>query len=75
VVVLPDAQTANALLQCDAPIPSDVERTGIGMRMVGDRKLVAYWAIDTQLHVLERMPIGVLGVEKTMHCREPETGE
>ncbi|HTA65283.1 MAG TPA: hypothetical protein VK753_07255 [Xanthomonadaceae bacterium] len=75
VVVLPDPGTANAFLQCDSPIPDDAARTGVGMRLVGDRKVVAYWAIDTEHHVLERLPLGVLGVENSMHCREPETGE
>jgi hypothetical protein len=74
-VVLPDPDVANALLQCDSPEASDTSTTGIGLRLVGDRKVVAYWAIDNQRHVLERLPLGVLGVENSMHCREPETGE
>jgi uncharacterized protein YecT (DUF1311 family) len=75
VVALPDPSIANALLQCDSPESDDSAMTGIGMRLVGDRKVVAYWSIDTQANKLDRLPLGVLGVENTMRCREPETGE
>jgi hypothetical protein len=75
VVVLPGPDIANALLQCNSPIEDPSASTGIGMRLVGKKKLVAYWAIDTERSVLNRIPLDVLDVANTMKCQEPETGE
>ena len=72
VAVLPSAAQANALLQCsygDLPNMS----SGIGMRKAGVKKLVGYWEIDDGK--LVRQPLGVLGVENSVRCQEPETGD
>jgi len=75
VVVLPDPRLADALLQCNSPLQDASAMTGIGMRLSGQKKVVAYWAIDTERQVFNRVALGVLDAENSMHCQEPETGE
>ena len=48
VVVLPDPGTANVFEQCDASGSGSPD--GIAMRQLGEKKLIAYWAIDPQSH-------------------------
>ncbi len=74
VAVLPSAAQANAFLQCSYGDPPDIS-SGIGMRKAGTKKLVGYWQIDDERGKLVRQPLGVLGVEDTVRCQEPETGE
>lgn len=72
VVVLPSAAQANAFLQCSYGDPPNMS-SGIGMRKAGAKKLVGYWEIGDGK--LMRQPLGVLGVEDTVRCQEPETGD
>jgi len=72
VVVLPSAAQANAFLQCSYGDPPNIS-SGIGMRKAGVKKLVAYWEIGGGK--LTRQPLGVLGVEDSVRCQEPETGD
>ena len=74
VVVLPSAAQANAFLQCSYGDPPDIS-SGIGMRKAGVKKPVAYWEIDGTNGKLLRQPLGVLGVEDTVRCQQPESGE
>jgi uncharacterized protein len=75
VVVLPDPSVANTLLQCNSPLDDPAAMTGIGMRLVGQKKVVAYWAIDTDRQVFNRIALGVLDAQNTLRCQQPETGE
>jgi uncharacterized protein YecT (DUF1311 family) len=72
VVALPSASAANAFLSCGG---SDVPSPGIGVRFAERRSLVAYWSVDTTAGKLQRQPLGVLGADESIRCREPETGE
>lgn len=71
-VVLPPASVANAFLWCNGP---NVPSPGIGLRLAGDQALVAYWFVDTASGKLRRQPLGVLAAERSVRCREPESGE
>lgn len=74
VVVLPSPVTADTFLQCTYGDPPD-SSSGFGMRKTGVKKLVAYWEIDGDNGTLTRQPLGVLGVESTVRCQQPETGD
>jgi len=43
------------------------------MRKAGVKKLVGYWEIDDGK--LVRQPLDVLGVNNSVRCQEPETGD
>ncbi|HEY2345621.1 MAG TPA: hypothetical protein VGH80_07030 [Xanthomonadaceae bacterium] len=68
VVVLPDPGTANVFEQCEASGSGSPD--SIAMRQIGERKLVAYWTVDTLKHVLvrRRPPES----REKLHCREPD---
>jgi uncharacterized protein len=72
VVTLPSSTVANTFLSCSI---SDLPSYGIGMRLSGQSKVVAYWEINAQEGKLLRQPLGVLGAEKSIRCNFPETGE
>jgi uncharacterized protein len=75
VVVLPDPRVADSLLQCNSPLQDASAMTGIGVRLSGQKKVVAYWAINTEKQVFDRIALGVLDAENSMRCQQPETGE
>ena len=74
VAVMPPATQANAFLQCSYGDPPNMS-SGIGMRKAGVKALVGYWEIDDAHGKLIRQPLGVLGVEASVRCQEPETGD
>ena len=71
---MPPATQANAFLQCSYGDPPNMS-SGIGMRKAGVKTLVGYWEIDDTHGKLIRQPLGVLGVEASVRCQEPETGD
>ena len=74
VAILPSAAQANAFLQCSFGDPPNIS-SGIGLRKAGVKKLVGYWEIDGERGKLVRQPLGVLGVENSVRCQEPESGD
>lgn len=71
-VALPPAAVANAFLSCGG---ADVPSPGVGLRLAGNPALVAYWFVDITSGKFQRQPLGVLAAERSVHCREPESGE
>lgn len=73
-VVLPSAKESNAFLQCQTHSDT-LESTGFGMRRTGQKEPAGYWSVETDPSGkprLNRVPLGVLGMEKDVLCREPE---
>ena len=72
VVTLPTSATGDRFLQCsniDPPI------SGFGVRDGATHKLVAFWEVESERHKLSRVPMGVLAIEGSVRCQQPETGE
>jgi len=78
VVALPPRLQAGPLLQCVVPSTDGSAAPlsyGIGLRPRGQKALLAYWEVDIADGVLRRQPLGVLGWNETIRCRQPEFGD
>jgi uncharacterized protein YecT (DUF1311 family) len=72
VVTLPASAVGDRFLQCSV---SDPALTGFGIRNPQTHGLDAFWSVDPATHKIERVPMGVLGIEKSVKCQQPETAE
>ena len=72
VVALPASAAGDRFLQCSV---SDPALSGFGIRNPAAHGLDGFWSIDAGTHKIERVAMGVLGIEKTVKCRQPESGE
>ena len=72
VTTLPASAIGDRFLQCSAPDP--VLR-GFGVRNGTTHSLDGFWSVDPDTHKIERVATRVLGIEKTVKCRQPESGE
>ncbi len=72
VVALPQSAVGDRFLQCSANEPA---MTGFGVRNPGTHGLDGFWSVDPDGHKLQRIAMGVLGIEKSVKCQQPESGE
>ncbi len=72
VVVLPAATVGDRFLQCSN---DDPPLSGFGVRNLKTHGLDAFWSVHSENHKIERVALGVLAIEKSVKCRQPETGE
>jgi uncharacterized protein YecT (DUF1311 family) len=72
VVALPASAVGDRFLQCSATDPAV---TGFGVRNAQTHGLDGFWSVDANTHKIERVAMSVLGIEKSVKCRQPETGE
>jgi hypothetical protein len=69
---LPASASAGTFLECSS---ADPPLTGFGVRNVKTHGLDAFWSINAETRRIERVPMGVLGIDKAVRCRQPESGE
>ncbi|MGA8025505.1 MAG: hypothetical protein WB992_00040 [Bryobacteraceae bacterium] len=72
VVALPASAIGGRFLQCSN---IDPQISGFGVRNGATQKLDAFWEVSAKQHILIRVPLGVLAIENSVRCRQPETGE
>ena len=72
VVALPASAVPDRFLQCSN---IDPQISGFGVRNGTTHKLDAFWEVSAEQHKLIRVAMGVLAIEKSVRCRQPETGE
>jgi uncharacterized protein len=72
VTTLPASAASDRFLQCSSPDPA---LNGFGVRNATTHSLDGFWSVDPDTHKIERVAMGVLGIEKAVKCRQPETGE
>jgi uncharacterized protein YecT (DUF1311 family) len=72
VVALPATAVGDRFLQCSVIDPA---MTGFGVRNAQTHGLDGFWAVDGDTHKIERVAMGVLGIEKAVKCQQPESGE
>ena len=72
VVALPASAVGDRFLQCSVADPA---LSGFGVRNLKTHELDGFWSVDPESSKIERVPMGVLGIEKAVKCRQPETGE
>lgn len=72
VVALPASASGDRFLQCSN---NDPQLRGFGVRNAKTHALDAFWSVDGETHQIQRVAIGVLAIEKTVKCQQPETGE
>jgi hypothetical protein len=71
-VALPAAAIGARFLQCSV---TDPMLNGFGVRNAQTHGLDAFWSVDPDTHKFNRVPMTVLGIEKSVKCQQPETGE
>lgn len=71
-VALPASTLGDRFLQCSV---EDPRLYGFGVRNAKTHGLDAFWSVDSETHKIERVAMGVLGIEKAVRCQQPETGE
>jgi hypothetical protein len=72
VVALPASAVGDRFLQCSVEDPA---LSGFGVRNLTTHGLDGFWSVDAESHKIARVAMGVLGIEKAVKCRQPETGE
>jgi len=72
VVTLPGTAIGDRFLQCSNLDPA---LNGFGVRNAKTHGLDGFWAINPDTHKIDRVPMGVLGIEKSIRCQQPEHGE
>jgi uncharacterized protein YecT (DUF1311 family) len=72
VVALPESAVGDRFLQCSV---SDPALSGFGIRNTKTSALDAFWSVDPETRKIDRVAMGVLGIERAVKCRQPETGE
>jgi hypothetical protein len=72
VVALPASAVGARFLQC---FVTDPLLTGFGVRNAQTHGLDAFWSVDPETHKIDRVAMGVLGIEKSVKCQQPETAE
>ena len=72
VVTLPESAVGDRFLQCSV---IDPPMNGFGVRNAKTHGLDGFWTVDSETHKLERVAMGALGIEKSVKCRQPESGE
>jgi uncharacterized protein YecT (DUF1311 family) len=72
VVTLPATAVGDRFLQCSNFDPA---LNGFGVRNAKTHALDGFWAINPETHKIDRVPVGVLGIEKSIRCQQPENGE
>lgn len=72
VAALPASAVGDRFLQCSVADPA---LSGFGVRNGTTHALDGFWSVDPDTHKMERVAMGVLGIEKAVKCRQPESGE
>jgi len=72
VVALPASAAGDRFLQC---FVADPALSGFGVRNASTHGLDGFWAVDAETQKIERVAMGVLGIEKVVRCQQPERGE
>lgn len=72
VVTLPDSAVGDRFLQCSVADPA---LNGFGVRNARTHGLDGFWAVNAETQKIERVAMGVLGIEKLVRCQQPEHGE
>lgn len=72
VVALPQSAVGDRFLQCSV---NDPALAGFGVRNQETHALDGFWAINPETHKIERVAMGVLGIQKSVKCQQPESGE
>jgi uncharacterized protein YecT (DUF1311 family) len=72
VVALPAGTASGRFLQCSV---NDPVLAGFGVRNAKTHSLDAFWSVNPETRKIDRVAMGVLGIEKSIKCQQPETGE
>ena len=66
---LPSGVSSSSFLQCSS---DDPQTSGFGVRDLSHGNLIAFWAVRKGQATFARVPIKILGIEKSVRCSQPE---